>query len=126
MGQERFADVVERFTGVGAGEPLPPPPELPRAGHEPGRAEDRPDAARRGLQAKQAGDTITARVDVLEVLTERNRARLQTVCVNQRGEEVLSGEAWVMPSRARPGGAPLGRARHISSPPLIESSAPVM
>ena len=48
----------------------------------------------------RAGDTITARVDVLEVLPERNRARLQTVCVNQRGEEVLSGEAWVMPSRA--------------------------
>jgi acyl dehydratase len=49
----------------------------------------------------RAGDTITARVDVLEVLAERNRARLQTVCVNQRGEEVLSGEAWVMPSKAR-------------------------
>jgi len=48
----------------------------------------------------RAGDTITARVDVLEVLVERNRARLQTVCVNQRGEEVLSGEAWVMPSKA--------------------------
>jgi len=48
----------------------------------------------------RAGDTITARVDVLEVLRERNRARLRTVCVNQRGEEVLSGEAWVMPSKA--------------------------
>jgi len=38
---------------------------------------------------------------VLEVIRERNRLRLQTVCVNQRGEEVLSGEAWVMPSKAR-------------------------
>ena len=47
----------------------------------------------------KAGDTITARVEVIEVLPERNRIRLQTVCVNQRGEEVLSGEAWVMPSR---------------------------
>ena len=37
---------------------------------------------------------------VLEVVRERNRLRLQTVCVNQRGEEVLSGEAWVMPSKA--------------------------
>jgi acyl dehydratase len=46
-----------------------------------------------------AGDTITARVDIAEVIRERNRIRLQTVCVNQRGEEVLSGEAWVMPSR---------------------------
>lgn len=47
------------------------------------------------------GDTITARVNVLEVLRERNRIRLQTVCVNQLGEDVLSGEAWVMPSTAR-------------------------
>jgi 3-hydroxybutyryl-CoA dehydratase len=46
-----------------------------------------------------AGDTITARVDVAEVVRERNRVRLTTVCVNQRGEDVLSGEAWVMPSR---------------------------
>ena len=47
-----------------------------------------------------AGDTITARVEVLEVIRERNRMRLQTICTNQRGEEVLSGEAWVMPSPA--------------------------
>jgi acyl dehydratase len=49
----------------------------------------------------KAGDTITARVEVIEVIRERNRIRLQTVCVNQLGEEVLSGEAWVMPSRTR-------------------------
>jgi acyl dehydratase len=53
------------------------------------------------IKPVKAGDTITARVQVLEVLPERNRVRLQTVCVNQRGEEVLSGEAWVMPSKAR-------------------------
>jgi acyl dehydratase len=47
----------------------------------------------------KAGDRITARVEVIEVIRERNRIRLQTVCVNQYGEEVLSGEAWVMPSR---------------------------
>jgi acyl dehydratase len=46
------------------------------------------------------GETITARVEVAEVLRERNRARLETVCVNESGETVLSGEAWVMPSRA--------------------------
>lgn len=46
-----------------------------------------------------AGDRITARVDVAEVIRERNRIRLTTVCTNQRGEDVLSGEAWVMPSR---------------------------
>ena len=45
------------------------------------------------------GDVITARVEVSEIVADRNRVRLQTVCVNQRGETVLSGEAWVMPSR---------------------------
>lgn len=45
------------------------------------------------------GDTITTRVEVVEVLRERNRIRLLTVCRNQRGDEVLTGEAWVMPSR---------------------------
>src|SRR2546426_9005025 len=51
------------------------------------------------LKPVKAGDTITARVEVLEVIRERNRLRLQTTCTNQRGEEVLAGEAWVMPSR---------------------------
>jgi acyl dehydratase len=49
----------------------------------------------------KAGDRITARVEILEVIRERNRLRLSTVCRNQDGEEVLSGEAWVMPSRTR-------------------------
>jgi acyl dehydratase len=51
------------------------------------------------LKPVKLGDTITARVTVVEVLRERNRIRLATVCLNQRGEEVLTGEAWVMPSR---------------------------
>jgi 3-hydroxybutyryl-CoA dehydratase len=46
-------------------------------------------------------DVVTARVEVIEVLRERNRLRLKTVCTNQRGEEVLTGEALVMPSRVR-------------------------
>jgi acyl dehydratase len=49
----------------------------------------------------KAGDRITARVEVIEVIHERNRIRLNTVCVNQHGEVVLSGEAWVVPSRTR-------------------------
>jgi 3-hydroxybutyryl-CoA dehydratase len=51
------------------------------------------------LKPVKLGDTITARVTVVEVLREKNRIRLATVCLNQRGEEVLTGEAWVMPSR---------------------------
>src|SRR5229473_1610357 len=45
------------------------------------------------------GDVITARVEVVEVLSARNRVRMKTVCSNQRGEEVLTGEALVMPSK---------------------------
>ena len=42
------------------------------------------------------GDTITARVEVVEVLASRKRARLATACRNQKGETVLDGEAMVM------------------------------
>jgi len=68
----------------------------------------------------KAGDTITARVEVLEVLRERNRLRLTTVCTNQRGEEVLTGEAWVLPSPARvvyeaPGREPAGAATPLAT-----------
>lgn len=51
----------------------------------------------RFLRPVRVGDTITARVEVVEVLRERNRVRLKTTCLNQRGEEVLSGEARVLP-----------------------------
>jgi len=51
------------------------------------------------MKPVKLGDTITARVTVMEVIRERNRIRLLTVCRNQRGEEVLTGEAWVLPSR---------------------------
>ena len=51
------------------------------------------------IKPVKLGDTITARVTVTEVFPERNRIRLLTVCLNQRGEDVLTGEAWVMPSR---------------------------
>jgi 3-hydroxybutyryl-CoA dehydratase len=41
------------------------------------------------------GDTVTARVEVAELLPKR-RVRLLTVCRNQQGETVLDGEATVM------------------------------
>jgi 3-hydroxybutyryl-CoA dehydratase len=46
------------------------------------------------------GDTITARVEVMEIITEKNRLRLKTVCVNQAGIMVLDGEALVSPPKA--------------------------
>jgi acyl dehydratase len=60
-----------------------------------------PVAVLKFVKPVKSGDTITARAEIIEVMQERNRIRIQTVCVNQHGEEVLSGEAWVMPSRVR-------------------------
>ncbi len=45
------------------------------------------------------GDTITATVEVAEINTEKKRVRLKTVCTNQSGREVLTGEALVSPPR---------------------------
>jgi len=42
------------------------------------------------------GDTITARVEVAEVIAGKKRVRLTTTCRNQQGETVLDGEAVVM------------------------------
>lgn len=45
------------------------------------------------------GDTVTATVEVIEILAEKKRVRLQTVCTNQEGTEVLDGEAVISPPR---------------------------
>jgi 3-hydroxybutyryl-CoA dehydratase len=42
------------------------------------------------------GDTVTARVEVAEVIAAKRRVRLLTTCANQRGEKVVDGEAVVM------------------------------
>ena len=69
------------------------------------------------LRPVRLGDTITARVEVVETVRDRNRIRLRTECANGAGEFVLVGEAWVMPPsdalpRSRGGTAamPLARA----------------
>jgi 3-hydroxybutyryl-CoA dehydratase len=46
------------------------------------------------------GDTITARVEVLEIIKEKKHVRLKTTCTNQDGSVVLDGEAVVSPPRA--------------------------
>ncbi len=49
------------------------------------------------------GDTVTARVEVAELLPKR-RARLTTTVLNQKGEAVVEGEALVMiPARPAAG-----------------------
>lgn len=45
------------------------------------------------------GDTITATVTVAELIPEKNRAILDTVCANQNGEVVIKGKATVMPPK---------------------------
>jgi 3-hydroxybutyryl-CoA dehydratase len=47
------------------------------------------------------GDTITARVEVIEKNAEKNRLRLRTNCTNQEGKIVIDGEALVMPPKAQ-------------------------
>ena len=46
------------------------------------------------------GDTVTATATVVEMVPEKNRVKLETVCTNQRGETVLKGFAMVMPPKA--------------------------
>lgn len=45
------------------------------------------------------GDTITANIEVKEIIKEKNRAILTTTCTKQDGTVVLTGEATVMPPR---------------------------
>lgn len=42
------------------------------------------------------GDTITAECTVDEIIKEKNRVVLKTVCTNQKGEIVIDGKALVM------------------------------
>ena len=42
------------------------------------------------------GDTITARIEVLELYSEQKRVRLATTCRNQHRDLVLEGEALVL------------------------------
>ncbi len=45
------------------------------------------------------GDTLTATVEVAELIPERSRAKLKTTITNQDGEDVLAGEAIVRPPK---------------------------
>jgi 3-hydroxybutyryl-CoA dehydratase len=46
------------------------------------------------------GDTVTAVVEVAEIMAEKKRVRLKTYCVNQENITVVEGEALVSPPRA--------------------------
>ena len=40
------------------------------------------------------GDTITAKVEVIELITGKNRVKFKTTCTNRKGEVVVDGTAW--------------------------------
>ena len=46
------------------------------------------------------GDTVTATVEVAELVPAKNRVRLATRCTNERGDVVAEGESWVMAPKA--------------------------
>ena len=55
----------------------------------------------RFLAPVRIGDTITARVDVSEIDTEKHRVVFKTACHNQEETIVLSGEAVVSPPKRK-------------------------
>lgn len=48
-------------------------------------------------------DVLRVELEVREVIALKNRIRVTTTCRNQHGQEVLTGEAMVMPPRPEPG-----------------------
>jgi 3-hydroxybutyryl-CoA dehydratase len=48
------------------------------------------------------GDTVTARVEIIEIIAEKNRVRLKTTCVNQDGALLVDGEATISPPKRNP------------------------
>ncbi len=51
------------------------------------------------LAPVRIGDTLTVKVEVVELISEKNRARFRTTCTNQEGKMVVDGFAWAMPPR---------------------------
>ena len=51
------------------------------------------------LAPVRIGDTLIARVEVMELIPEKNRAKFRTTCMNQDGKLVVDGVAWAMPPR---------------------------
>jgi 3-hydroxybutyryl-CoA dehydratase len=53
------------------------------------------------LAPVRIGDVIAARVEVVELIPEKNRVKFKTTCVNQNGEVVVDGTAWIMPPKTQ-------------------------
>jgi 3-hydroxybutyryl-CoA dehydratase len=57
------------------------------------------------LAPARIGDTITARVEVAQIQSEKNRIALRTTCTNQENKLVLDGEATISPPKAKKAGS---------------------
>jgi 3-hydroxybutyryl-CoA dehydratase len=55
----------------------------------------------RFVRPVRIGDTVTARVEVAEVIAPKRRVRLTTTVANHHGETVIDGEATVMVPEGR-------------------------
>jgi 3-hydroxybutyryl-CoA dehydratase len=53
------------------------------------------------LAPTRIGDTITAQAEVVKIMSEQNRVKLKTICVNQHGTMILIGEAVVSPPKSK-------------------------
>ncbi len=53
------------------------------------------------LAPVRIGDTITARVEVVEIMSDKKQLRLRTTCSSQDGTLVLDGEAIISPPRPK-------------------------
>jgi len=51
------------------------------------------------LAPARIGDTITARVEVTQMQSEKNRITLKTTCTNQENTLVMDGEALISPPK---------------------------
>ena len=52
------------------------------------------------LAPVKIGDTVTAIVEVAEIMADQKKIRLKTYCINQENKTVVDGEAIVSPPRA--------------------------
>jgi 3-hydroxybutyryl-CoA dehydratase len=49
------------------------------------------------LAPVRIGDTITARVEIIDLIPDKNRVKFKTTCTNQNGKVIADGIAWAMP-----------------------------
>ncbi len=55
------------------------------------------------LAPARIGDTITARVEITQMQSEKNRITLRTTCTNQENTLVMDGEAMISPPKKSKG-----------------------